>query len=407
MARAKLKVVHYHRNYSQSDVGGVEAYIRTVCENLREKAGFFVLADRREGQKPHEYYPEAEVFRVGPVRRERRIAAKALDLVTGELSRQRRKKKLLSRLEYDVLHVHGPICYSNTVSTGPVFYPFYSQQAWLSAKKPVVMTFHGLAESILKDHYQNAALSPYFDLWKRIEKKNMERADRVIVVDKYAYDELCSRPGIDAGKLEFILNPIDTALFRPMGKAKACEKLNSVLALRLDPDVPTFCYTNRLAKDKGAEHLLRLAGRLRGKYQLLITGNGQYQKKVAEAASTNQKVKYLGAIPAEMLPYVVDASDFAFNPTLNAGALRVNMESLSCHRPVVTYDGGDRYPLVAGRTGIIYRNEEELAKIVQGAIDCGKLKVAGKKADFEKAKRLFDSKKVCGRIHDIYEQASE
>ena len=404
---AKLQVVHYHRNYSQSDVGGVEAYIRTVCENLKDRAGFRILADRREGQKAHEYYPEAEVFRVSPKRREGRVLSKVTDMITGELARQRQLARLLRQLEHDVLHVHGPVCYSNTVSTGPVFYPFYSRQAWLSSKKPVVMTFHGLAESILKDHYRNAALSPYFDLWKRIERKNIERADRVIVVDKYAYDELKARQGIDHRKLEFVLNPIDTKLFRPMAKEAACEKLNSALALCLDPDVPTFCYTNRLAKDKGAEHLLKLMDSIHGRYQLLITGSGKYQKKVAEKARNNPKVKYLGAIPAEMLPYIVNASDFTFNPTLNAGALRVNMESIACHRPVVTFDGGDRYPLVDGSTGIIYRDEEGLAQIVQKAIDGNALQVRGKKADFDRATRLFDSRGVCNRIFKIYEQASE
>ncbi len=404
---AKLQVVHYHRNYSQSDVGGVEAYIRTVCENLKPKAGFAVITDRRSGQKAHEYYPEAEVFRVNPPRREGRMLSKVTDMITGELARQRQRTKLLRQLEYDVLHVHGPVCYSNTVSTGPVFYPFYSRQAWLSTKKPVVMTFHGLSESILKEHYQNAALNLYFDLWKKIEKRNIERADKVIVVDKYAFDELNARRGIDHKKLEFVLNPIDTKLFRPIAKARACKKLNSVLTLSLDPDIPTFCYTNRLAKDKGAEHLLRLIDNIHGRYQLLITGNGKYQKKVAEKARKNPKIKYLGAIPAEMLPYVVNASDFTFNPTLNAGALRVNMESIACHRPVVTFDGGDRYPLVDGSTGITYRDEEKLAQVVQKAIDTGVLQANGRKADFDRATRLFDSKGVCNKIFKIYEKASK
>ncbi|MFA6330069.1 MAG: glycosyltransferase family 4 protein [Candidatus Micrarchaeia archaeon] len=404
---AKLSVMHYHRNYSQSDVGGVEAYIRTVCENLQPKARFYVLADRRSGQKAHEYYPEAEVFRVNPQRREGRMISKVRDMITGELARQRQRAKILKQVDYDVLHVHGPVCYSNTVSTGPVFYPFYSRQAWLSTKKPVVMTFHGLAESILKEHYHNAALNPYFDLWKRIEKKNIERADKVIVVDKYAYDELCERPGIDQDKLEFVLNPIDTKLFRPITKARACEKLNSMLTVSLDPDVPTFCYTNRLTKDKGAEQLLRLIDGIHGRYQLLITGNGKYQRKIAEKARRNPKIKYLGAIPAEMLPYVVNASDFTFNPTLNAGALRVNMESIACHRPVITFDGGDRYPLVNGSTGIIYRDEDRLAQVVQDAINSNGLKVEGRKADYDRATKLFDSKGVCSRILKIYKQASE
>jgi|GEM_PF-1756304 len=404
---AKISVMHYHRNYSQSDVGGVEAYIRTVCENLKPKARFYVLTDRRSGQKAHDFYPEAEVFRVSPQRREGRVLSKVRDMITGELARQSQRAKILRQVEYDVLHVHGPVCYSNTVSTGPVFYPFYSKQAWLSTKKPVVMTFHGLAESILKEHYQNAALNPYFDLWKKIERKNIERADKVIVVDKYAYDELCKRPGIDKDKLEFVLNPIDTKLFRPMAKAKACKKLNSVLTVSLDPDVPTFCYTNRLTKDKGAEHLLRLIDNIHGKYQLIVTGNGKYQKKVAEKARKNPKIKYLGAIPAEMLPYVVNASDFTFNPTLNAGALRVNMESIACHRPVITFDGGDRYPLADKSTGIIYRKEDGLAKVVQEAIDSGSLQVGGTKADYDRATRLFDSKGVCNRIFKTYKEVSK
>jgi len=401
----KLQVMHYHRNYSQSDVGGVEAYIRTVCENLKPKAEFTILTDRREGQKPQERYPEAQVYRVNPARQEKRLVNKATDLITGELARQKNRLRLLRDLEYDVLHVHGPVCYSNTVSTGPVFYPFYSRQAWLSSKKPVVMTFHGLAESILKDQYQTAALNIYFDIWKRIEKKNIERANKVIVVDKYAYDELRARKGIDRKKLEFVLNPINTELFKPTTKKAAVQKLNSHFTFQLDSDLLTFCYTNRLTKDKGVEHLLRLANSISGEYQLLVTGNGKYQKKILEAAKKNHRIKYLGAIPAEMLPYVVNASDFSFNPTLNAGALRVNMESIACDRPVVTYDGGDRYPLVDGKTGIIYKDQNKLAKIVQKAIDHNSLGIGQDKAEFRKAKKLFDSKNVCKKIFEIYQES--
>jgi len=404
---AKLSVMHYHRNYSQSDVGGVEAYIRTVCKNLKAKADFKILTDLRKGQRAREKYPEAEVFRVSPARKEGSTLSKAGDMITGEFAREKERATLIESLDYDVLHVHGPVCYSNTVATGPIFYPFYNRQAWLKTSRPIVMTFHGISEVILKDHYQKPYLEGYFDIWKRIAKKNYERAAKVIVVDKYAYNELMTRKGIDHGKLEFILNPIDTKMFRPINKKDAMRKLNISQGLDLDPNAQTFCYTNRLTKDKGIEHLLRLADRLCGKYQLLVTGNGKYQENVVACAKKNPNVKYLGAVQAAVLPLVVNASDFSFNPTLNPGALRVNMESIACHRPVVTFDGGDRYPLVNGKTGLVYQTEDELARIVQDAINSKRLKVDGTKADFCRATKLFDSKSVCNRIYKAYQEVRE
>lgn len=389
-------------------MGGVESYIRSICESLRGHARFQVLTDRKNMQRRYEQYPEAEVFRVNPPRPSSPFVSKALDMVFGEYARERGRARYYASLSYDVLHLHGPLNYSNTVATGPLFYPFYDRQAWTRVSKPVLFTFHGLSEVILKHHYPNAILSPYFDLWKRIERKNIDKAARVIVVDRYAYQELKRRPGINPDKLVFLLNGIDTRLFFPMPKSQAVQQLNRQLGLSLDQDRPILAFINRLTKDKGIEHLFYLVSRLKGDYTLLIVGAGKYQADVEALARADPRVVYLGSIAQELLPLVLNAADLTINPTLNPGALRVNMESIACHTPVVTYHSGDRFPTEHGRTGWLYRTPNDLVRFVQAFINRRELRgFAHLDQDCRQAVKYFDLRKVSARILQLYIEISE
>jgi glycosyltransferase involved in cell wall biosynthesis len=402
-----LDVLHFHRNYHRTDVGGVESYLRSLCESLRGRARFQILTDRKAGQPARERYPEADVHRVDPARAAGSALAQGLDLLLNEPARERARAKLYEELEYEVLHLHGPLTYSNTVATGPLFLPLYSLQAWTRVRKPVLFTFHGNPEVILRYHHPNPLLRPYFNLWKLIERRNLQKASKVIVVDRYAYLDYRARPYVDPAKLVFLLNGVDLKAFRPFPKERAVRELNRRAKLSLDPSLPTLAYLNRLAKDKGVEHLLHLASRLKGEYNLLVTGTGPYRTAIERLARENPSVKYLGPVPQEWLPLVLNSADLAFNPTLNPGALRVNLESIATHTPVLTYDGGDRYPTEHGRTGWLYRSLDEMVSFAQGLVDTGELPFETPERDCAEAKKKFDLRRISGKVLSLYRELAE
>jgi glycosyltransferase involved in cell wall biosynthesis len=385
--------------------GGVEIYIKSVCEALKNRISFSVLCDRQQGLPVHEKRPEAEVYRVTPSRDAESLPGKIFDLAVNEPLREKARKKFFDELDYDLVHVHGPVCYSGTVHTGSFFYPFYDLQAWTKVEKPIVFTFHGLSEVILWYKYKNPLLQPFFDGWKLAERKNIEKARRVICVEKYAYDDLRRRKGIDSSKLIFLLNGIDLEKFKPVSKKSARKHFSKLSGLDLDGDI-VFAYVNRLAKDKGIEHILKLAERLNTNlsgYKFLIVGDGPYREQVIELCKRNPNFVYLGTLPYEKIPVLLNACDYAVNPTLNPGALRANMEAIACYVPVITFEAGDRFPVIEGETGYLYRNVDELAELFGKAIK-GKLEIRNFFENCAKIRESYNLRTVARKIYDTYDE---
>jgi len=405
MAR-KLKVVHYFRSYGHNG-GGVETHIQTLCASLKSKVSSSIICDRQARLPVFEKKPEADIYRVEPGRDAGRIITKTYDLLVNEYLREKSRAKILEKLDCDVLHVHGPLSYSGTVVSGPAFYPFYGMQAWKKAACPKVMTFHGLPESVLKEKYPSPLLFPFFDLWKGIERKNVADSKKVICVDKYVYETMTSR-NLPKQKFEFIPNGIDTNAFRKMDKGKAGTKVESKFGIDIrkkKPDVIFSC-VNRLGKDKGTDHILRIAPKLEGNFKFIFAGEGPFRKQVEALCKDDSRFVFLGNVSLDDVPAIISASDYAVNPAVHQGALRSNIEALSCHVPVIAYNIGDRYPVEENKTGYLCENIEEMTQAINAAA-AGKLQTL---QDFDKncnrVATQFDISNISKRILGVYKDCA-
>ncbi|MBI5229334.1 glycosyltransferase family 4 protein [Candidatus Micrarchaeota archaeon] len=398
-----MEVTHFFRNYSYKDFGGVESHIFFLCSSLRGRVAFRILSDKRfPDEKEHEFGREAEVFRVVP-QRVSSTSGKVWDVLFNEPHREKNRLNILEKTSFDVLHVHGPVSYSNTVIAGSLFLPLYGMQAWTRVEKPVIFTFHGLPEVVLKNKYSYPPFYPFFDLWKKIEKKNIEKSEKVICVDKYVIEELKNREDIESEKLVYIPNGIDLEKFKPVKKSESIRKLNEKSNLKLDENALVFSFINRLSKEKGIDSITRLAERLNGEFKFMIVGSGVLEKEVELLCKKDGRFLHIPHVETSLVPLVLNASDFIVSPFRHPGSTRTNIEAIACGKPVITTAIGDRYPAVDGKTAFIYSKPDELRKILQEIID-GARSIRNAERNCASVIRNFDLRIVSANVLKVYEE---
>lgn len=174
-----------------------------------------------------------------------------------------------------------------------------------------------------------------------------------------------SRKGADSHKCETIPLGTSSELFRP-STAVSC------------PDVPDGCfrigYVGRLTKEKGLYVLLEAVTRLTHPYCLLMVGDGPDATALREhAADLNltTRVKWLGNIPYQRLPELMNCMDVLVLPSLTTPTWkeqfgRVLIEAMACGVPVIGSSSGE-IPNVVGECGLIVPegNAEALASALE------------------------------------------
>ena len=118
----------------------------------------------------------------------------------------------------------------------------------------------------------------------------------------------------------------------------------------------------------------------------------------------NANVHYHGTLKENEVPSFLENIDILFNPVLAEGISRITLEAMSCGRPVIMLDIGDRYPTIHGKTGYLI-NEEigELISLLRHIHENrGELMKLG-----ENARRIveneFSNEVIIPKIKKIYE----
>lgn len=164
--------------------------------------------------------------------------------------------------------------------------------------------------------------------------------------------------GADAGKIGVIGNGVDTALFQPVERAAARQRLG------IPDSVPVLVTVGGLVERKGFHRVIELLPRLReshpGLRYLVVGGGGpegdwsERLRKQAEALGMQDAVCFLGALPAAELKIPLSAADVFVLATSNEGWANVFLEAMACGLPVVTTEvGGNREVVSRDEVGLV------------------------------------------------------
>lgn len=299
-----------------------------------------------------------------------------------DIIRQRKKYSYMKNLDFDLLHVHG-IGFENSLLKADRLLNhrmFTKSIDFTFVKSPMILTIHNLFSPFMQNK-----LSVNF------EQYIIDQFENIIVVDQnikqYVEDYI---EGMNQKKnVWFIPNSVDTQLFN----FHDCIE-NRKLKVG---------FIGRLEASRGLELLLELIKKLPEYVELYIVGSGNVNR-ISEFKENveHSRVHYSTNLKNEDIPKVMGQIDVLFNPVIAEGISRVSLESMSCGRPVIMLDKGNRYPIIHNKTGFLIQTISELLQLLQYLQDNrNEIKKVGKNAR-EIVEKEFSNIAVIPKMKQIY-----
>lgn len=187
-------------------------------------------------------------------------------------------------------------------------------------------------------------------------------------------------------RIEVIHNGVDLSVFRPTNKESRKHGLFTVLAV-----------SNVWNREKGLYDILQLRQALSSEYKIIVVGvTSEQQKLFPDGIISLQRTQNV-----KDLVDLYSSADVFINPTYADTFPTVNLESLACGTPVITYRTGGSPEAIDENTGIV---------VEQGDIN-GMVKAIKRIRQYplsslacrERAEMYFDNNKCFSKYIDLYE----
>ncbi|MCS7252480.1 MAG: glycosyltransferase family 4 protein [Armatimonadota bacterium] len=203
---------------------------------------------------------------------------------------------------------------------------------------------------------------------------------------------------------------IDVERFSPMTPSQKA-LLRSKLGLA--NGAFTIGYVGRIVPEKGIDLLMHAIAEI-PKAQLLIAGDGwmlQTLKELSEKLGIQKRVKFIGAVPHEELPELLNAFDALVLPSRSMPHWReqfgrVLIEAMACGTPVIGSSSG-AIPEVIGDCGLVFQegNIDELRSHILRIANDERLKSELSTRGRMRAVEQFSSEVIALRTVKAYELA--
>lgn len=180
---------------------------------------------------------------------------------------------------------------------------------WLYHKPLVIRT--GYTASLFADKQADEKLKRNFE---RVERFAYRYADVGIVASDADKQFICSKYHIPPAKIEVLYNYIDTVVFRPAN----CEKYED-----------RIIFVGRLHPQKNLFNLIEAVSV--NNLTLDIYGNGElHDELLAHAKKINAKVNFMGVVPNNELPDILNLYRYYILPSFYEGTPKTLLEAMAC-----------------------------------------------------------------------------
>ena len=330
--------------------GGIETHITDIVSNL-QSYDFQIIADAFPGLPIVERTRDnVTVRRIIPVNesvdastnsyKNKKIAFPYRFIK--DILRLNYKRKYLRESEYDLIHIHGmnsgdAVTRLSFLLKKDLLIKYYTDFSFIN--KPKIVTIHGLS-SLMVDN----------DFIKKIELDYINQFRDIICVDKKLYNYISNIVENDTS-IYHIPNGVDCKRFK-------FSDINESDRLRLG-------FIGRLEKSRGIGFLVDLIKNSKEMNDFIVVGAGNYNE-IMRFLSTidNRPIQFYQNVKYDSIPDYIQKFDVLFNPVIAEGISRVTLEAMACGRPVIMLDKGDRYPIIHGKTGYLFKTNQDLEKLL-------------------------------------------
>ena len=260
-------------------------------------------------------------------------AQRGIAFFLGTRRRARRAYSLLPFTPERVLHHQPFTAHAIGAIDAPITYTFHSP--W-----PLEFLAERFGEgSLARLAEHGTAVKMQVEIRRRIERRALGRAERIICLSESMRETLHAVHGIEPATVEVHSGGVDLDRFRPYDD-------RTVEATRDRYDAPPggllFCSVRRMIPRTGLDNLIRalaVVGDELGPYRLILPGSGSMREELIELAASfglSEKIAFPGYIPDEDLPLIYAACDLSIVPTRTLEGFGLStLESLASGTPVI------------------------------------------------------------------------
>lgn len=330
--------------------GGIETHITDIVSNLKSYdfkivadafSGLPIVERTRDNVTVRRIKPENESIE-GSVNsfKNKKIAFPYRFMK--DILRLNNKRKYLKESEYDLIHIHGmnsgdAVSRVSFLLKNDLLIKYYTDFSFIN--RPKILTIHGLS-SLMVDN----------DFIKKIELDYINQFRDIICVDKKLYNYISNIVENDTS-IYHIPNGVDCKRFK-------FSDINDSDRLRMG-------FIGRLEKSRGIRFLVDLIKNSKETNDFFVVGAGNYKEIMRFLSMVeNRHIHFYQNVKYESIPEYIRKFDVLFNPVIAEGISRITLEAMASGRPVIMLDKGDRYPIIHGKTGYLFKTNQDLEKLL-------------------------------------------
>ncbi|MGB2714535.1 MAG: glycosyltransferase family 4 protein [Vicinamibacterales bacterium] len=228
------------------------------------------------------------------------------------------------------------------------------------------------------------------------KQTGLAAADAVIAVSTAIAADLRSRaPELAATRMVVIPNPVDVSRLR----AQAAATTRPLAG-------PYALYLGKIARNKGTDHLLRVARGAGLEWPLVIAGDGPDRAALeAEAARLGGDVRFTGWLQSnEALRWLAHADILIFPSRGPESLSRVLLEASALGIAIAAMRTGGTADIIEDeRTGLLSATADELTADVHRLIVDANLRTRLGSAAQQRAADRFEARNVVARVEELYQ----
>lgn len=231
-----------------------------------------------------------------------------------------------------------------------------------------------------------------------------------VFVTKFCYDAVIGNNSNLAKKCEIIPPGIDLTRFNVYNKAEARKKVGLPVENRI------LFSIQRLAKIKGVDIIIRAFSNIVHQYDdvlLIVGGTGEEAQSLHELAlklGISNKVRFVGFIPDQILPYYYSSADiFLFHSNYETFGITL-AEAMASGLPIIAVKS-TAVPNVIdnGRTGILVepKNDQSFAAAIIELLNSEKMRVKLGEEALRVAQREYNASIIAEKYLNLFSRVVE